>query len=275
MSSIIQDEKFIFILALGAHVLRTEKISEAHGNSHFQSFRKLSEIPRAFGQLIVNPTFTLLSLAGASEGFLISGFAAFLPKLMENEFSISASFAAILMGRYLHKINVHLVVRKAITSVPTRWKVAIITITVTYIMTLFFLLIRCELDVSKKNTEKVHHLEYFTWNAEYLMFRTDWESSCLLYRHNHSSCRGRRYLPWRLSCQTAQLEMCGNHQTLCVELRHLHAVCGLLLPILPKPQIRGAQHSIHRQVGISTNSISTLADGGKMSPLLSKQRLAK
>jgi len=78
--------------------LKAEKVSEAHGSSNFESFRKLGEIPRAFGQLIVNPTFTLLSLAGAGEGFLISGFAAFLPKLIENEFNVSASYAAILMG---------------------------------------------------------------------------------------------------------------------------------------------------------------------------------
>lgn len=73
-------------------------MSEAHGNSQFEAFRKLREIPRAFRDLIVNPTFSFLNLAGASEGFLISGFAAFMPKLIENEFSISASFAAILMG---------------------------------------------------------------------------------------------------------------------------------------------------------------------------------
>ncbi|KAK6617800.1 hypothetical protein RUM43_014028 [Polyplax serrata] len=82
----------------GASTIQTEKVSEAHGNSQFEAFRKLREIPRAFRDLVVNPTFSFLNLAGASEGFLISGFAAFMPKLIENEFSISASFAAILMG---------------------------------------------------------------------------------------------------------------------------------------------------------------------------------
>jgi len=40
----------------------------------------------------------MLNLAGASEGLLIAGFAAFLPKLIENQFSVSASSAALLMG---------------------------------------------------------------------------------------------------------------------------------------------------------------------------------
>ncbi|KAL0268937.1 UNVERIFIED_CONTAM: hypothetical protein PYX00_010711 [Menopon gallinae] len=82
----------------GSSTIQTEKVSEAHGDSQFEAFRKFRELPRAFRDLIVNPTFSFLNLAGASEGFLISGFAAFMPKLIENEFSISASFAAILMG---------------------------------------------------------------------------------------------------------------------------------------------------------------------------------
>lgn len=94
----------------GSSLIQTEKISEAHGNSQFEAFRKFHEIPRAFKDLVGNPTFTFLNLAGASEGFLISGFAAFLPKLIENEFSVSASFAAVLMGEkeFLNKKHVNL-----------------------------------------------------------------------------------------------------------------------------------------------------------------------
>lgn len=42
-----------------------------------------------------------LNLAGASEGMLISGFAAFLPKLIENQFGVSASQAALLLGKLM------------------------------------------------------------------------------------------------------------------------------------------------------------------------------
>ena len=73
-------------------------MSEAHGNSKIEAFTKIRELPRAFRNLIANPTFFFLNLAGASEGLLIAGFAAFLPKLIENQFSVNASWAALLMG---------------------------------------------------------------------------------------------------------------------------------------------------------------------------------
>jgi len=73
-------------------------VSEAHGNSKIEAFTKIRELPRAFRNLIANPTFFFLNLAGASEGLLIAGFAAFLPKLIENQFSVNASWAALLMG---------------------------------------------------------------------------------------------------------------------------------------------------------------------------------
>ncbi|PNF24215.1 Solute carrier organic anion transporter family member 4A1 [Cryptotermes secundus] len=82
----------------GAAALRAERVSEAHGNSKTEAFTKIRELPRALGSLIVNPTFFFLNLAGASEGLLIAGFAAFLPKLIENQFSVNASWAALLMG---------------------------------------------------------------------------------------------------------------------------------------------------------------------------------
>ncbi|XP_069678542.1 solute carrier organic anion transporter family member 4A1 isoform X2 [Periplaneta americana] len=82
----------------GAAALQAEKVSEAHGNSKTEAFSKIRELPRALRSLIANPTFFFLNLAGASEGLLIAGFAAFLPKLIENQFSVNASWAALLMG---------------------------------------------------------------------------------------------------------------------------------------------------------------------------------
>lgn len=85
----------------GAAELRAERVSEAHGvssSSTTEAFSKLREMPKAFRALIVNPAFFFLNLAGASEGLLLSGFAAFLPKLIENQFSVAASRAALLMG---------------------------------------------------------------------------------------------------------------------------------------------------------------------------------
>eukprot|EP00092_Neocalanus_flemingeri_P007831 GFUD01008452.1.p1 GENE.GFUD01008452.1~~GFUD01008452.1.p1 ORF type:complete len:773 (-),score=179.75 GFUD01008452.1:95-2413(-) len=48
--------------------------------------------------LVTNPTFIFVSLAGASEGFLMQGLATFLPKLIQNQFSLTASQAAVNVG---------------------------------------------------------------------------------------------------------------------------------------------------------------------------------
>ncbi|XP_008554726.1 solute carrier organic anion transporter family member 4A1 isoform X1 [Microplitis demolitor] len=88
----------------GAEELAKEKVSEAHekspsaGGTSTEAFSRIRELPRALTELLGNPAFFMLNLAGASEGLLIAGFAAFLPKLIENQFSVTASSAALLMG---------------------------------------------------------------------------------------------------------------------------------------------------------------------------------
>ncbi|XP_013188543.2 solute carrier organic anion transporter family member 4A1 [Amyelois transitella] len=84
----------------GADEIRASKVSEAHEGAASKSaaFSALHELPKAAAALLKNPTFMFLNLAGASEGMLISGFAAFLPKLIENQFAVNASEAALLLG---------------------------------------------------------------------------------------------------------------------------------------------------------------------------------
>ncbi|KAI8437952.1 hypothetical protein MSG28_010617 [Choristoneura fumiferana] len=85
--------------SLCAEEIRASKVSEAHDTaSKSAAFSSLRELPRAATALLRNPTFLFLNLAGASEGMLISGFAAFLPKLIENQFAVNASEAAMLLG---------------------------------------------------------------------------------------------------------------------------------------------------------------------------------
>ena len=48
--------------------------------------------------LVTNPTFICVSLAGASEGFLMQGLATFLPKMIQNQFNLTASEAAMYVG---------------------------------------------------------------------------------------------------------------------------------------------------------------------------------
>lgn len=56
------------------------------------------ELLSAIILLVTNPTFIFVSLAGASEGFLMTGLATFLPKLLQIQFSLSATQAAINVG---------------------------------------------------------------------------------------------------------------------------------------------------------------------------------
>ena len=89
---------------LGSEQLAKEKTSEAHVSqkttrkSTVKTFTKIREIPTALKELLGNPAFFMLNLAGATEGLLFSGFAAFLPKLIENQYSVTASSAAMLVG---------------------------------------------------------------------------------------------------------------------------------------------------------------------------------
>lgn len=93
----------------GAIELQKKKESEAHGEDETAAavvFTKIRELPQALKALLVNPTFFFLNMAGASEGLLVAGFAAFLPKVIENQFSVSASWAALLMGtKNIKKFN--------------------------------------------------------------------------------------------------------------------------------------------------------------------------
>lgn len=85
----------------GAAELKQEKISEAHNGCDGKAqktYSKVREMPKAICALLRNPTFFLLNLAGATEGLIIAGFAAFLPKQIENQFSVTAISSALIMG---------------------------------------------------------------------------------------------------------------------------------------------------------------------------------
>ena len=59
----------------------------------------MKDLPNAAKVLISNPTFVALSLAGATEGVLLAGFATFMPKFLESQFSVQASSAALIVGK--------------------------------------------------------------------------------------------------------------------------------------------------------------------------------
>lgn len=88
----------------GAQKIKASKVTEMHQklqdseavNSGFGT--SMRDLPTSLKILLWNPTFVFLSLAGASEGMLVSGLATFLPKIIESQFSIAASSAALYVG---------------------------------------------------------------------------------------------------------------------------------------------------------------------------------
>lgn len=92
------DYEIYFHFAIGSEKLQQVKISEAHNGSNTKRYSKFREIHKAILALLQNPTLFFLNLAGASEGLIIAGFAAFLPKQIENQFSVTAISAALIMG---------------------------------------------------------------------------------------------------------------------------------------------------------------------------------
>jgi len=60
--------------------------------------KSFKDFPKALELLFRNPTYVLLSLAGASEAMLIAGFTTFLPKIIENQFQQTAGTAALVAG---------------------------------------------------------------------------------------------------------------------------------------------------------------------------------
>ncbi|XP_030080317.1 solute carrier organic anion transporter family member 4A1 [Drosophila hydei] len=85
----------------GAEQLQLAKVSEAYTKQTAQANAGGAEVeplPHAVLTLFRNPTFFFLNLAGATEGLVIAGFAAFLPKQIENQFGISPVISALVMG---------------------------------------------------------------------------------------------------------------------------------------------------------------------------------
>ncbi|XP_076361815.1 organic anion transporting polypeptide 26F isoform X2 [Tachypleus tridentatus] len=89
---------------LGYYTIQSRKVSEMHGKlkdsevSQSGFGNSIADLPASLKILLINPTFVFLSLAGASEGMILSGLATFLPKVIESQFSVAASAAALLVG---------------------------------------------------------------------------------------------------------------------------------------------------------------------------------
>ncbi|ESO98163.1 hypothetical protein LOTGIDRAFT_239068 [Lottia gigantea] len=83
--------------------VRETRISEAYGAEKSQTNpvkikRSLKHFMKVVTKLLKNPCFVFLALSMLTEGAIIGGSATFLPKVIEMEFRVSASLAAIYTG---------------------------------------------------------------------------------------------------------------------------------------------------------------------------------
>ncbi|OCT98558.1 solute carrier organic anion transporter family member 4C1-like [Xenopus laevis] len=91
----------------GTERIQSERISQAHNNGSESIVesknlgKSCKDFPLALLLLVKNPVLITLTFASCFDAFITTGFAAFLPKFIENQFSLTSSFAAILGGGVL------------------------------------------------------------------------------------------------------------------------------------------------------------------------------
>ena len=59
---------------------------------------RFRDFPKSVMVMLRNSTFMFITLAGITGHLIVSGFAAFLPKILESLFMLTHSFSSILVG---------------------------------------------------------------------------------------------------------------------------------------------------------------------------------
>ncbi|KAM4710104.1 solute carrier organic anion transporter family member 4C1 [Discoglossus pictus] len=86
---------------------QSEKVSQAHNNGSEDIVesknigKSFKDFPLALLLLLKNPVFMTLTFSSCTDALITTGFATFLPKVIENQFSLTSSFSAILGGGVL------------------------------------------------------------------------------------------------------------------------------------------------------------------------------
>ncbi len=81
------------------------RVSQAHQSakeeisSHEDFMKSWRDFPISMKCLLTNPVFIFATLGATSEGLLLFSFAAFLPKIIENQFAVTTNWAAMLAGK--------------------------------------------------------------------------------------------------------------------------------------------------------------------------------
>ncbi|XP_063969914.1 solute carrier organic anion transporter family member 4A1-like [Lytechinus pictus] len=86
----------------GSEKIAERRPSEAQKGSEFKSqegfFEKVIDFPRALGKIITNPPFISICFAMATEWFIITGVAVFVPKFFEAQLNMSSTQVASILG---------------------------------------------------------------------------------------------------------------------------------------------------------------------------------
>lgn len=88
----------------GAATLRAEKVSEASGENKDDATDIIGDISRAelwiiTKKLATNLTYIFVTLTAVTDSFLITAFASYGPKFVENQYSVSPTSAGMLFGK--------------------------------------------------------------------------------------------------------------------------------------------------------------------------------
>ncbi|XP_053330553.1 solute carrier organic anion transporter family member 4C1 [Spea bombifrons] len=91
----------------GTAEIQSQRISQAHNNGSESIVeeknlgKSFKDFPMALMLMLKNPVLLSLTFASCSDALITTGFATFLPKFIENQFSLTSSFSAILGGGVL------------------------------------------------------------------------------------------------------------------------------------------------------------------------------
>ncbi|KAG9487976.1 hypothetical protein GDO78_007658 [Eleutherodactylus coqui] len=91
----------------GTSAIQSERVSQAHNNGSEciveskNLGKNFKDFPLAFWLMVKNPVLMALTFASCADALITTGFATFLPKFIENQFSLTSSFSAILGGGVL------------------------------------------------------------------------------------------------------------------------------------------------------------------------------
>lgn len=80
--------------------MRANRVSEADKRANCDDVgNSFKDAHKVLWNLLKNPTLICIAMAASSEGIVLSGFATFIPKFIQNQYGQTAGFSAMLTGK--------------------------------------------------------------------------------------------------------------------------------------------------------------------------------